>query len=391
LTTATQVRATLAAVGVDPAGIERMVGKAQWLNIAIDKMACPAANIVKQEMLTIGADAAVARGTVACSREHTSVVLMGSLKHFSQLIKRLPRQPFGLAGLAQEIETLLVKYTNVPQLLYGKECCLSLDRPQVMGVVNVTPDSFYDGGSSYSVDTALEQARKQVEQGADILDIGGESTRPGAPAVSAAVEMERIIPVIRAIRQNFTLPISIDTNKAVVAAEAIAYGANFVNDISGLTFDSQLASVVANSGAGLFVMHTRGYPEVMQLDTSYDNLLAEVVAGLHWSVQTAIDAGIAADKLAVDPGIGFGKSVAGNLELVQRLAELRCLGCPILLGTSRKSFIGAVLSQDEPQQRLYGSLATVVLGIANGAQLVRVHDVAPTRQVVDMAWAVCHS
>ncbi|MEA3465743.1 MAG: dihydropteroate synthase [Thermodesulfobacteriota bacterium] len=391
LTTVDQVRATMGRMGVDPAGIVRMVGKAQWVNILVEAVPCVVANILKQEMLAIGADAAVARGSVACSCVHTDVLLMGTLKQFGHLIKRLPFQPFHLPQLADELQAVLDHRLLLPTHLYGRGCCLTLDRPQVMGVINVTPDSFYDGGSSLTLDDALYQAQQQVESGADILDIGGESTRPGSASVCADVEIERILPVISAIRDRFSVPLSVDTNKASVARAAIDSGASFVNDISGLMFDPDMASSVAQSGAGLFVMHTRGRPDVMQHDTEYNDLVGDVITGLRHCVQLALSAGVAADKLSIDPGIGFGKSGAGNLEILRKLAELRCLGYPILLGTSRKSFIGSVLNQPQPQQRLNGSLATVALGVASGAQLFRVHDVEATRQVVDMSWAIVHS
>lgn len=391
LSNADQVREAMKNIGVDPAGVIRMVGKAQWLNVLVADVPCAAANILKQEMLAIGADAAVARGSVACSRKHTDVLLMANLKQFAQLVERLPSQPFGLSQLANSLQQLLTVPATVAPVLKGKDCCLHLDRPRIMAVLNVTPDSFFDGGNSYSVDDALRQVEQQIADGADIIDIGGESTRPGAPSIDVATELERIIPVVKAVRNNYSIPVSIDTNKAMVAARAIEAGANFINDISGLMFDAHLAKVVADSGAGLFVMHTRGRPEVMQQDTDYADLLGDIIASLRMSLEIAHAAGIDSDKLAVDPGIGFGKSVAGNLAILRRLSELKCLGCPVLLGTSRKSFIGKILRQEQPQQRLIGSLATVVLGLSNGAQLFRVHDVAETRQALDMAWAVCAS
>ncbi|MDY0190110.1 MAG: dihydropteroate synthase [Desulfuromonas sp.] len=391
LSNADQVQETMKKIGVDSAGIARMADKAQWVNILVANLPCGAANILKQEMLAIGADAAVARGTVTCSLKHTDVLLMATLKQFAQLIERLPCQPFGLPDLAIELQQLLATAVSRPKLLQGKDCCLNLDRPQVMAVLNVTPDSFYDGGKSFSVDSALLQVEQQIADGADIIDIGGESTRPGAPLVDVDTELERIIPVVNAVRSSFSIPISVDTNKATVAARAIEAGANFINDISGLTFDTKMAEVVADSGAGLFVMHTRGCPEVMQRNTVYADLIGDIISSLSLSLQTAHEAGIATDKLAVDPGIGFGKSVAGNLEILRRLSELQCLGCPILLGTSRKSFIGELLHQPQPQQRLFGSVGSAVVGFNNGAQLFRVHDVAPTRQALDIAWSVCAS
>lgn len=228
-----------------------------------------------------------------------------------------------------------------------------------------------------------------AQEGASLIDVGGESTRPGAPSVTVAEELDRVIPVIEALRRELTLPLSIDTSKSAVAAAAIAAGVEFVNDISGLTFDSKMAGVIADSGAGLIVMHTRGGPEVMQRDTHYDDVVTNVVAALRCSVDRAEKAGVAGDKVAIDPGIGFGKDVVGNLELLRRVAALADLGRPIMLGTSRKSFIGRVLAQNDPGDRLAGTLATIALGFAGGARLFRVHDVAAAYQAALMAQAVC--
>lgn len=272
--------------------------------------------------------------------------------------------------------------------LEGRDCFLDLSRPCIMGILNVTPDSFSDGGAYCDPELALRRGLQMQEEGAALLDIGAESTRPGAPAVSADEELDRLMPVLERLRRETDLPLSIDTNKAQVAREAIAAGANFINDISGLTFDPQMATVVAETGAGLFLMHTRGRPEVMQRDVRYRDLLAEVLESLRLSCRAALAAGVEAARLAVDPGIGFGKSVEGNLQLLHHLDSLHQLGYPILLGTSRKSFIGSILQQPDPQRRLAGTLATVALGVQSGAQLFRVHDVALAREAALVAWAV---
>ena len=257
-----------------------------------------------------------------------------------------------------------------------------------MGILNVTPDSFYDGGRHTGVEAALVRARQLAAEGADLIDIGGESTRPGAVAVSVEEELERVVPVVERLQRDLPLPLSVDTSKSAVARAAIAAGADFVNDISGLTFDPEMAAAVAAGGAGLFLMHTRGRPETMQAETRYDDLVGEVGAWLAGQLAVAEAAGIPRQNLAIDPGIGFGKGVAGNLELLRRLGEFHRFGRPLLLGTSRKSFIGRVLGQSDPAQRLAGSLATIALGVAQGAQLFRVHDVAPSREAALIAWAV---
>ncbi len=227
------------------------------------------------------------------------------------------------------------------------------------------------------------------QEGAALIDIGGESTRPGAPPVDEAEELDRVMPVIEALTRELALPLSIDTSKSAVAAAAVAAGVEFVNDISGLAYDPQMAAVVAASGAGLIVMHTRGKPEAMQQNTDYDDVVGDVVSSLQQSISRAEAAGVALDKIAIDPGIGFGKDAAGNLELLRQTATLAEFGRPIMLGTSRKSFIGQILDQPNPVDRSVGTMATLALGYAGGARIFRVHDVAASRQTVMMAQAVC--
>ena len=272
--------------------------------------------------------------------------------------------------------------------LLGKDCRLDLRLPRIMGILNVTPDSFSDGGRFYDPVAALGQARQMISDGADLLDIGGESTRPGAPAVSVQEELDRVLPVIEALRRETAIPVSIDTTKAPVAAAAVAVGANFINDISGLQFDPRMAETAASSGAGLFLMHTRGRPQEMQRHTDYSDLLGEVLEFLLQAAQSAIAAGVERQAIAIDPGIGFGKDVVGNLLLLRRLDRLVASGYPVLLGTSRKSFIGRILQQENTAERLAGSLASVALGVAHGVQIFRVHDVRPAREAALVAWAV---
>lgn len=266
---------------------------------------------------------------------------------------------------------------------------MDLLSPCIVGILNVTPDSFSDGGRFYKVEDALDQARRMALEGASLIDVGGESTRPGAPLISAEEELDRVMPIVEALQRELSLPLSVDTNKSVVAASAVAAGVEFVNDVSGLTYDPLMAGVVADSGAGLIVMHTPAKPDVMQQNTYYEDVVKAVSEALRTSVKRAEDAGVCREKIAIDPGIGFGKDVAGNLELLRQTASLTELGYPVMLGTSRKSFIGRVLVQENPAERLLGSLATIVLGYAGGARLFRVHDVAAARQSIQMAQAVC--
>jgi dihydropteroate synthase len=276
----------------------------------------------------------------------------------------------------------------LPPVLLGRRCRLELDRPRIMGVLNVTPDSFYDGGVHQDQEAALRKALEMVAEQVDIIDVGGESTRPGAVLISESEEIDRTCGIIEQLIREVDVPLSIDTNKAAVAEAALAAGVDFVNDISGLQFDAGMAGVVASSGAGLFLMHTRGRPEQMQQDTRYADLIGEVTASLSEAVANAMQAGVPREKIALDPGIGFGKDTVGNLLLLNHLDALLKLGFPLLLGTSRKNFIGKILQLHAPAERLYGTLATVALGVDRGAMVFRVHDVKPAREVALMAWAI---
>lgn len=275
-----------------------------------------------------------------------------------------------------------------PGFLVGRACRLDLRLPQIMGVLNVTPDSFSDGGCYLGIEAALQQARRMISEGASLLDIGGESTRPGAAAVSEQQELDRVLPLIEQLRKENDIPLSIDTSKSAVAAAAVAAGANFINDISGLQFDPAMAQTAATTDAGLFLMHTRGRPAQMQQSTQYADLNAEVHDFLLRAAAQAQDAGVARKAICVDPGIGFGKDALGNLQLLRRIDTLVETGYPVLLGTSRKSFIGQVLQLAEPLERLSGTLASVALGVARGVQIFRVHDVRPAREAALLAWAV---
>jgi len=257
-----------------------------------------------------------------------------------------------------------------------------------MGVVNVTPDSFSDGGRFLDPRRAVEEAFRQARGGAAIVDVGGESTRPGSEPVGADAEMERILPVIGALRaEGFPSWISVDTTKVEVARAALEAGADMINDISGLRFEPALAALAAEHGVPLVLMHSRGRPQTMQKAPRYDDLLGEVAAELRAGIETAIAHGLAAERVVIDPGIGFAKTAEHNHALLVRLPELAALGRPILVGTSRKSFIGRIL--DAPADgRLEGTIATVVLAAAAGAHIVRVHDVAACRRALLVADAL---
>lgn len=376
---------------VDSFGVVEMVPKMRTLCIQLSQLECRQANVLKQEMLSAGGDAAVARGTVACSIDKTDCVLIGTAKQLNRLCRKLKTQPFGLPELAGEIDSLLARVASVPAAWKTSRRLLSLRRPLIMGILNITPDSFSDGGRCSDPDLALDKALQMEAEGADIIDIGGESTRPGAAPVSSDEELDRIIPVIGRLAGTLKCAISVDTWKSSVADRALSAGAEIINDISGFNFDPQMVAVTAASGAGVVLMHTRGRPENMQQDTAYDDLMTEITMGLRASLVRAHEAGVSDHCIAIDPGIGFGKGAASNLELIRRLAELSGFGLPILTGPSRKSFIGTVLGREQTDDRLFGTAAAVALSVSNGASILRVHDVRAMRDVADMAHAVMHS
>jgi len=263
-------------------------------------------------------------------------------------------------------------------------------RTLIMGVLNCTPDSFYDGGRYFSRDDAIAQGLRLAEQGADIIDAGGESTRPkgvygaGAAPVSIEAEKQRVLPVIAALAKQIHIPISIDTYKAPVAEAAVEAGASLVNDISGFQFDAQMPATVARLGVPIVIMHTKGAPTEMQANPTYENLLDELQLYFERQIELAQRAGIAENRIIIDPGLGFGKRLADNYEIIRRLPELHGLGCPILVGPSRKSFIGKPLDLP-PEQRLEGTAAAVTAAVMNGAHIVRVHDVMEMRRAVTIA------
>lgn len=247
-------------------------------------------------------------------------------------------------------------------------------RTYLMGILNVTPDSFSDGGCFHDLDAAVAQAQKLADAGMDILDIGGQSTRPQAEDLSLQDELARVVPVIKAIRKVSDIPLSVDTTKAAVAEAAIAAGADVVNDISGATYDSEMLSTVARLGVPIILMHIRGTPQTMQQLTDYADLSGEIVAFLRSRIDAAVAAGIPRHRIAIDPGLGFAKTGPQNLELLKDLSGFQPLGCPILIGPSRKSFIGAILDQPDPTQRVWGTSAVCCAAIAAGADMLRVHD-----------------
>ncbi|MEG4046186.1 dihydropteroate synthase [Microcoleus sp. Pol17_C1] len=265
-------------------------------------------------------------------------------------------------------------------------------RTYLMGVLNVTPDSFSDGGDFYTIESALAQAENMVKSGVDIIDIGGQSTRPGAVEISLAEEIDRVIPLVQILRQKAeifgSVPISVDTTRAQVAKAAVEVGADIINDISGATFDSEMLSTVAKLKVPIILMHIRGTPQTMQKLTDYQDLIGEIKEFLESRIAAAVAAGIDKSQIIIDPGIGFAKTYSQNLEILRELRKFSVLNCPILVGVSRKSFIGHILNQPEAKQRIWGTAAACTGAIANSADILRVHDVREMGDVSQVADAI---
>jgi dihydropteroate synthase len=314
---------------------------------------------------------------------------MATRKQIDRFIEKVSSQPFGLKELAVKLGQLLENISADRWTLKTSRREMVLgDRTRIMAILNVTPDSFSDGGRYGSHENAIAAGLNLTEAGADILDIGGESSRPGAETVTPEEELRRVIPVIQGLFGKVDIPISVDTTKAVVAREALAAGAEIVNDISAMRFDAQMPAVIASSGAAVVFMHMRGAPQTMQQgDLHYASLTGEIINFFRERLNAAQTAGISADRVIIDPGLGFGKSRSDNLKLLRYLAEFTVLGRPILTGPSRKSFV-AQNGDQGPQDRLEGTVAAVTAAIMNGSHLVRVHDVEAVNRAVAIADAI---
>ncbi|ACA58663.1 dihydropteroate synthase [Candidatus Desulforudis audaxviator] len=375
-----EAKSAVAGVGADKTGCALMAPKAVHRVLRITGLTPVQANIIKQEMLACGGEAAVARGTINHSVAETDALLMGTSKQFGAFLKKLRMQPFGLAALADKIERVLDNYETKPRGLDCRGKSLPLgERTLVMGILNVTPDSFSDGGAYLDPEAALERAREMAGHGADLIDLGGESTRPGAEPVGVEEELSRVMAVLPRLTRELDIPVSVDTSKTPVARAALEAGAHLVNDQWALA-DEGMAELVARYRVPVVLMHN-------QRGTEYRDLVGDITAYFEERLEKAKRAGIAPGQIILDPGFGFGKTPVQNLTVLRRLREFTGLGFPLLIGTSRKSTIGKVL--DLPVgERLEGTAATVAVGICRGADIVRVHDVREMVRVARMTDAI---
>jgi len=374
-----QARLELAAIGVSPAGVECMKDKARFYCLKVKEISCKSANILKQEMLSRGGEAAVNAQTVYAQGK-TDVLLMGTRLQLLYLAEKLERQPLGLQDVAQNIRDILAGLEQDAfslALPNGKKWELPKNRTQIMGIVNVTPDSFSDGGCYFQPQDAIRQALELTAQGADLIDLGAVSSRPGAALADEQEEWRRLEPVVKALASENIL-LSIDTFRASVAQRALEAGAHIINDIGGFHMDKGLAKVVAEAGCPVVMMHNR-----MQIfaDQPYTDFLSDVVRDLEVSREIGLQAGVKPEQIIVDPGVGFGKTPAQNRLLVKNLGIFRGLGHPILLGLSRKSFIADTLPS-VPLERDDASIALEIVGALQGAHILRVHEVLRTKQMM---------
>lgn len=364
-------------------GVKHMNRKARTYCLLVDNVRNPAAHILKESILAVGGEAAVHNDVVIGGAEGEKVMLMATREQYRRLNKRLKMQQFGMKTLAAEIDEVLKAIDDKKRWVMpyrGGELVLG-ERTLVMGILNVTPDSFSDGGRWKEKDAAIDHALAMEAAGADIIDIGGESTVPGKPATPLEEEMARVIPVIEALAPRLNVPISIDTYKAATAKAALDAGAAIINDVWGFQRDAEMAAVAATYDCPSILMHNKD-------EAVYENFFGEVMAFLRQSIDIAIKAGCRREQLIVDPGFGFGKVVEHNLAITHKLPELAALGCPILMAASRKRTIGAVLGDVPSDARLEGDIALAAISVAYGAHMVRVHDVAPVVKALKLADAI---
>jgi dihydropteroate synthase len=376
-------------IGVDTGGIEIMRSKGFSRIVKVHRLPCFWGNILKQEMLSLGGDVALSRGSITGQTKYTDGLVMGSFSQIIQLSEKLKKQPFGLSRIGCQIKGALKNFDRRGTVLdlAGKKIRLGR-KTFMMGIINATPDSFSgDGIVGMDPERVFAFAQDMVSQGADMLDIGAESSRPGSRGVSVREELQRILPVLKQLTKKIGVPISVDTTKSEVAHAALDLGASIINDISALRFDKKMAKLACRYKACVVLVHMKGAPLTMQKNPRFEDVVGEVVSFLNGAIDRALEAGISGDRIIVDPGIGFGKTVRHNIEILDRLSELKSLGKPILVGISRKRFIGKILDADV-HNRIWGTAAATSLAITHGADIMRVHDCPQMRQVIGLADAV---
>lgn len=356
-------------IGFDKSYIHRAVNKYEYHNIKIYELTVAQANILKQTALTVGADCATHRETITANVEKTDCILGGSNAQLFKISEKLKLQPFGLKTLGSEIEKFLSQ--------------IHRSRTQIAGILNITENSFSDGGLYFDTEKSCNHLLKLINDGADIIDIGAESTKPFSSPVSAENQLSKLLPVLDfAHRNNITIPLSIDTRSAEVAEKCIKAGAQIINDVSGFEYDPAMADVIAQYGVKIIIQHTKGTPENMQVSPHYENLMDEIYKDLKKRVDFALSKGIKAENIIIDPGIGFGKTREDNFEILRRVEELHGIGCPVMLGISRKSLLN-MPDKDNLTKDIY-TVALNALAISRKVDYIRVHNVQLHKELLKM-------
>jgi len=377
--TAGDLKRHLGEIDVPDAEIERIADMFLYVTLKLEGVDTRAANLMKSLVETLGGTLAMRKEAHEFTVRDTDLIISGSRHTLSLLATRLKGEPFGLDAIASEITACISSGSRL--MSWGSRVLDFTRKTYVMGILNCTPDSFFPASRSETLREALKNAREMIGAGVDIIDVGGESSRPGSDPIEAEEEIRRVIPVVQAIRKESDIMVSVDTRRKDIAERALEAGADIINDISGLKHNEELARLVARRRVPIVLMHMRGTPKTMQKQAAYKNTISEILRELQPSIAAALGAGIAPEMIIVDPGVGFGKRAQDNLRIIRELASLKSLNFPILIGLSRKSFIGEIL--DRPvEKRLTGTVTANTLAVINGANIIRVHDVGDAVEMV---------
>ena len=376
-------------IGCDSVGVKIMVEKGLFLTQKITGISLRAAIILKQEMMALGGEVVLNREVMTLKPEKTDALILVTQKQYRKLCQKLYQQPFGCKEIAALLKEYLDRDRNAVSTVWewrNRQLCFS--KPLIMGIVNITPDSFSDGGNYLDPHSAVLHAKKLVEEGADILDLGAESSRPGSDPVSAEQELQRLLPVLDALLSDDSIqvPISIDTYKPTVAAPCLEHGAHIINDITGAQ-NPEMRAIVAKHDVPFIIMHMQGTPKTMQENPLYHDVVDDIIDFFEQQINCCKQENIT--KIICDPGIGFGKTVEHNLHILKRLEEFRILSVPLLIGTSRKSFIQKTVG-GAPDDRLEGTLASNVIAAVHCAHIFRVHDVKASKRALDLTYSIIH-
>ena len=379
----------IAKTGADPYALSLMAQKSILKTVFVEGIDNRAANILKQEMLSVGAEVSINADISRFKSGTSSVLLMGTMKHFEIIYLKLSKEPFGLKALAQDIKTTISNSQLDSFEISLPKSKLKFSKTLVMGVLNVTPDSFSGNNLIPKVDDAVELGIKLAKDGADIIDIGGESSRPGAKPVFLKEELSRVIPVIKKLVKKIKIPISVDTYKSEVASAALDAGASIINDITALRHNKgTMVKVASATGAPVVLMHMQGTPATMQKKTKYNDVLTDICDFFSERIAFCQENAISRNKIILDPGFGFGKTLEQNIEILSNFKIFNSFGLPVLAGTANKSFVGTITGVRDPQKRVSGSISSFVIAVMNGAKIIRAHNVLEAVEATKLADAI---